>query len=187
MRTSKITKFIVLFLASMIMVQSFVRAEENAMKDADKATLEWHKRFAVECNNRVWNLLAKETRSDEESEEMVHAAHASYYHWSKIGEPVNLQRGEWLISHVYAVLERSEQAVHHAVRCLTLTEEHKFIDFDLAYAYEAMARAHAAAHSTTEAKKYLDLARKAGESIKREEDRKLFFSDLETGPWFDIE
>ncbi|UCF70563.1 MAG: hypothetical protein JSW49_10260 [candidate division WOR-3 bacterium] len=187
MRTRKITDFLVLILASMIMVHSFVRAEENVMKDADKETLEWHKRFAVGCNNRVWSLLAKETRSDEESEEMVHAAHASYYHWSKIGEPVNFQRGEWLISHVYAVLERSEQALHHAVKCLTLTEAHKFMDFDLAYAYEAMARAYAAAHSTTEAKKYLDLARKAGESIKREEDRKIFFSDLEKGPWFGIE
>lgn len=187
MQLNRIIKAMILLFAVMVVTLSLIRAEEKTMNETDKHTMEWHKRFAVECNNRVWSLLAKDTRADDENEEMIHAAHASYYHWSKIGEPVNLQRGEWLISHVYAVLQRSEPAIHHATKCLDLTEEYKFGGFDLAYAYEAMARAYAAAGNTTEAKKYLTMAREAGDKIKREEDRKLFFTDLQTSPWFGVE
>jgi hypothetical protein len=187
MQINRIIKLMTLYIAAITIYNPLIRAEEDIMTHADKYTLECHKMFAVECNHRVWNLLAKEPRSAEENEEMIHAAHASYYHWSKIGEPVNLQRGEWLISHVYAVLDRKEPAIHHAMKCLSLTEEYKLVDFDLAYAYEAMARAHAAAGNVTEAKKYSNLASKAGDKIKSEEDRKLFFADLETGPWYGLE
>lgn len=187
MQARTILSFVTLFFIMMVISKPLIGVEEKPMSEVDKHTMEWSKRFAVEFNNRAWSLLAKDTRTDDENEEMIHAAHASYYHWSKIGEPVNLQRGEWLISHVYAVLQRSEPAIHHAVKCLDLTEEHKFGDFDLAYAYEAMARAHAAAGNTTEAKKYLTMARAAGDKIKREEDRKLFFADLQAGPWFGVE
>jgi len=39
---------------------------------------ECHKKFAVDLNNLVWNLLGKDGRIKEEDETMVHAAHASY-------------------------------------------------------------------------------------------------------------
>lgn len=155
-------------------------------EDSSYAEAEWHKRFAVKLNNRVWELLSKPDRTEQENEEMVHASHASHFHWSKVGKPVNLQRGEWLISHVYAVLNRAESALYHAQKCLALTDEHKLVDFDLAYAYEAMARANAAAGNASDAKKYLDFAQAAAQEIKEEEDRKLFSSDLETGPWYGI-
>ena len=47
---------------------------------------------------------------------MIHAAHASRYHWSQVGEPVNVAHGEWQCSHVYAALGRAEPALHHARR-----------------------------------------------------------------------
>jgi len=93
-------------------------------EDSSYAEAEWHKRFAVKLNNRVWELLSKPDRTEQENEEMVHASHASHFHWSKVGKPVNLQRGEWLISHVYAVLNRAESALYHAQKCLALTDEH---------------------------------------------------------------
>ena len=76
---------------------------------------------------------------------MVHAAHASRFMWEDIGEPVNHARGEWQIARVYAVVDRPEPALHHARRCLEIVEEHGVGDFDLACAYEALARAHATA------------------------------------------
>ena len=42
---------------------------------------------------------------------MLHAAHASRFHWGEVGEPVNFARGEWQISRVYAVLGRPEPAI----------------------------------------------------------------------------
>jgi tetratricopeptide (TPR) repeat protein len=147
---------------------------------------ECHKNFAIQLNNLVWNLLQKENRTTEDNDKMIHAAHASYYHWSVIGEPINFQRGEWLISHVYAVLNIPEPALYHARKCMELTEEYKFVDFDLAYAYEALARAYAAAGNLSEAKKYIQLAQEAGEKIKQEEDRKLFMSDFAAEPWYGV-
>ena len=51
-------------------------------------------------------------------------------------------------------------------------------DFDLAYAYEALARANAVAGTDYQA--YLQLAREAGENIVEADDKALFLSDLAT-------
>ena len=117
---------------------------------------------------------------------MVHAAHASLYHWATAGKLVNVQRGEWLTSRVYAVLKRPGPALHHAKQCLELTRKHNIGDFDLAYAYEGMARALAAAGKHAECKTYQGLARQAGDKIKGKGNRELFFSDFRAGPWFGV-
>ncbi len=90
---------------------------------------ECHKKFAVDLNNLVWSLLERDNRIKKDDEMMVHAAHASCFHWSKVGTEVNLQRGEWLISHVYAVLNRPASALHYAKRCMDITDENKFGDW----------------------------------------------------------
>ena len=117
---------------------------------------------------------------------MVRLAFASLYHWSFAGTEINIQRGEWMVSHVYSVLNRPEPALHHAKRCLHLTEKNKFDDFDLAYSYEAMARALFCSGNKSEGEKYFKLAEAAGKNIKQKEDRDIFQGDLKTGPWFGI-
>jgi hypothetical protein len=145
---------------------------------------ECHKKFAVDLNNLVWNLLGEKDRTSDEDEKMIHAAHGSLFHWSAVGTAVNMQRGQWLVSHVYVVLNRPEPAIYHAEKCMQLTEENNFVDFDLAYAYEGMARAYAASGKKTECEKYIQLAEQAGGKIEKKEDRELFFSDFESGPWY---
>src|SRR5690606_16440823 len=104
-----------------------------------------HRRLAAELFNRVWSLLEQPDRDQAADDTMLHAAHASRFHWGEVGTPVNLARGEWQISRVYAVLGRAEPALHHARRCLEICEAHGIGDFDLAFAYEALARASAVA------------------------------------------
>lgn len=145
---------------------------------------ECHKRFAVNLFNLVWSLLGKKDRTREEDDKMVHAAHASRFHWGEIGEPVNLGRGEWQISRVYSVLNKHQSALYHARRYLEICKENNIGDFDLAYAYEALARAYAVAGEESEAEKYIQLAKEAGERIKEKENRDLLFSDLETIPGY---
>jgi hypothetical protein len=147
---------------------------------------ECHKKFAVSLNNLVWNLLGKNDRTKQEDEIMVHAAHASCFHWGKVGTAVNLQRGEWLISRAYAVSNRAEPALYHAKRCMEITQENNFVDFDLAFAYECMARAYAVAGEKSECDKYIKLAKDAGEKIENKEDKNLFFNDFESGPWYNM-
>jgi len=51
-------------------------------------------------------------------------------------------------------------------------------DWDLGFAYEALARAHAVAGDSEEARRYLELA--TNTEIAEEDDRELLESDLET-------
>jgi len=145
---------------------------------------ECHKKFAVDLFNLVWSLLDKKDRTKEEDDKMVHAAHASRFHWGEIGKPVNLGRGEWQISRVYSILNRPESALYHAKRNSEICKENSIGGFDLAYAYEAMARAYAVAAKKGEADKYMELAKEAGEQIEEKEDKNLLYSDLETIPGY---
>lgn len=153
------------------------------MPDDEKFTSqEWQKKMAVDLFNRVWSLMEKKNRTKEENDTMVHAAHASRYHWGEVGKPVNWARGEWQISRVYSVLKRPEIAQLHAQRYLDLCEEHSLGDFDYSYAYEALARACALAGESTLCQKYLALARKYGEKIENKEHRDMLMRDLKTVP-----
>lgn len=145
-----------------------------------KISKEEHRKFAVSLFNLTWTLLDKEERTEEENDKMAHAAHASRFHWGEIGTPLEFERGEWQISRVYSVLKRSEPALHHAKRCLELCKTNKIGDFDVAFAYEAMARAHAIAGNKSECERYIKLAKEAGEQIKKKEDRDYFFGELKT-------
>ena len=39
------------------------------------------------------------------------------------------QRGQWMISHVYAILGRGEEALESAQKTMRLTKQHSFKDF----------------------------------------------------------
>jgi hypothetical protein len=78
------------------------------------------------------------------------------------------------------VLGRPEPALWHARRCLAICEEHGIGDFDLAFAYEALAPAHRVAGEREESGRYLGLAREASHAIAEAEDRELLLADLAT-------
>jgi hypothetical protein len=141
---------------------------------------EAHRKFAVDLFNLVWSLMDKKDRTKEEDDKMIYAAHASRFHWGEIGTPLEFERGEWQVSRVYSVLNRPQQALHHAKRCLEICQSNNIGDFDIAFAYEAMARAHAIAGKKAECEKYAQLAKEAGEQIKKKEDRNYFFNELKT-------
>ena len=145
---------------------------------------EWHKRAAITLFNLVWSLLDKKDRTKQEDDKMVHAVHASRFHWGEIGTSVEFERGEWQISRVYSVLKRSQSALYHAETCLGICKENNIGDFDIAFAYEAMARAHAVAGDKSDCEKYIKLAKEAGEQIEKKEDKDLFFGDLKTVPGY---
>lgn len=153
-----------------------------------EAARQWHTTFAMETNHLVWHLLGKAERTSREDEQMVHAVHTSRFHWGEVGTPVNFTRGDWLISRVYAVLNMPQQALAYAKTCLAICQQYAIGDFDLAYAYEAMARAYAALGQRTECLQYLQLAREAGEQIQNieMEDKQTFLGDFESGPWYGI-
>jgi hypothetical protein len=138
--------------------------------------------IAVNLFNRVWDMMGNPNRTRADDDTMLHAAHASRFHWGEIGEPANRARGEWQVSRVYTLLGRAEPARYHAQRCLEICQEHGVGDWDLAFAYEALARAYATAGDAASAHRYVDQARTAAQDIAEEEDRELLLKDLATIP-----
>ena len=112
---------------------------------------------------------------------MLHAAHASRFHGGEAVEagPATLARGEWQLSRMHVVLGRPEPALWHAHRCLRWCEENGIGDWDLAYAYEALARASVAAGEPSAAA-WREKARAAGNAIADSEDREHFDEDFAT-------
>jgi len=145
--------------------------------------MEMHKFFAVELNNTSWDLIDRgDTLSEEEVQRLVDRAHASLFHWSQIGEPVNLARGHYLVSRAYSAAGSHTEALRHATLSLGLCKQHDLGDFDLAFAYEAMARAQHLGKNYECHKLFVGLAKRAGDEIKDEADREVFFSELKKMP-----
>ena len=126
----------------------------------------------VDLFNETWRLM--ESRDDDDL--MVDCAHASAYHWAKAPEcaPENRARSAWLLARVYTVAGRRAEALHHAHRCLALCEEHGLRDWDLAFAYEALARAS----EGDDVARYVELARSV--EIEDLDDREQLEKDLAT-------
>jgi hypothetical protein len=131
--------------------------------------------YAVSLFNRTWDLLGISERTAEQVDEMIHIAHASCYHWSRVGAPANGARGEWQCARVYATVGRPEPALWHARRCLAIVEAggEGFEDWDLASAQQGMAHAHPAAGELVEARRWATLARQRLEGVADPEDREV--------------
>ena len=137
--------------------------------------------LAVGLFNYTWTLLENPDRTQALDDEMLHAAHASRYHWGEVGEAVNLARGEWQVSRVYAVLGRGEPALYHARRCVELNEANPDReDWELGSAFEAMARACVVAGDTAGRDAWRAKADAELAGIADDEDRRILESDLAT-------
>ena len=143
-----------------------------------------HKALAIEAFNKTWEYIDLKTRNNEETLEMIHLAHASRYHWGFVGTELNKGRGEWQISRVYSISSLGESALLHAQRYLDICLKNNYMDWDIAFAYEGMARAYAIAGKNADCEKYIKLAKEAGEHIKEKGDKDLFFSELKTVPGY---
>ena len=140
-----------------------------------------HRQLGVDLFNHTWTLLEQEQRTADEDDAMLNAAHASRWHWSRASEEAKHQaRGEWQLARVYAVLGRGEPAVHHARRCLDWCGRGDVEDWDLAFAHEALARAHRVAGNPEEAERHKRLARELGDAIADPDDRAQFDADFAT-------
>lgn len=140
------------------------------------------RRLAADLFNHTWELLETSDRTPAQNDRMIHAAHASRFHWEQVGEVSNLIVGEWQCSRVYAVLGRPEPSEWHARRALALCEEAGVTGFLLAASNEALARALLVAGDRPGAAAAEAAAWAAAEAIDDDEDRQIFEQDMATLP-----
>jgi hypothetical protein len=149
-------------------------------RTTDPMSIAEHRKAAAYLFNLTWSLLDRKPRTPEEDNELVHAAHASRFHWGRAGRPVNLSVGEWQVSRVYAILGRPEPAFYHGQRALEIARRARLGRFYLAYSYEALARAAAVAGRMKERDRNLLAAQRIGKGIRDKDDQRMLWEDLAT-------
>ena len=149
----------------------------------DKALLEplGERNLASELFNLTWDFMGMESRTPAEDDAMVHAAHASRWHWGKVGGPEQWAIGEWLCSRVYAVLGRGEQSLYHGRRASEICAEFEVGSFVPASAHEAMARAYCVLGDMEAARAERNLSYAAAIDLD-DDDRAVIEGDLATLP-----
>jgi hypothetical protein len=140
------------------------------------------RQLAADLFNLVWTLLEQTGRTTEDDDQMVHAAHASRYHWGQVGGPEQLAIGEWQCARVYSVLSRAEPALHHARRCLEIATAGAVPDWLIASAHEGLARAYAVAGQRESALASRAAAEAALAKVTDAEDRQVVQDDLASLP-----
>ena len=141
---------------------------------------QYHKEEAVKCFNATWDLIDKVDRTHEDDVNMIHMAHASRYHWGQIGTALEFTWGEWQISRVYSLLGMGDSTLFHAKEALRLCLDNGIGDFDLAFAYEAMARAYSVVGNEGEKATFTKKAEEVAKAIKDEGNRKYVESEIST-------
>ena len=141
-----------------------------------------HRELAASCFNRTWDYLDKPELSADEIDEMIHIAHASFWHWTQVEDhtSLNLSIGTWQLSRVYAVAGQPERAEHFAKRCVEVSETHDLPPFYVGYGYEACARASALRGERQNAMELIEKGRHLANLVEKEEDQRALLNDLDS-------
>jgi hypothetical protein len=148
--------------------------------EADPA--KWHRWFAVEANNRAWRLAESAARSETEDAEMLDAAHASAFHWARVGTPLHAARGQMLLGHVHALLGRGGPAMQYARAAFDYVMSHDSPPWEVAFAHAVLAHAGAAAGDRAIHARHHAEAGVLGAALADEEERTIFEQTFRTVP-----
>ena len=150
------------------------------MADAptDEEIRQWHRRFAVEANNRAWRLSEAAARTAADDAEMLNAAHAAAMHWSKVGTDLHAARAAMLLGHVHALLGHGDIAMRYASATFDYFTSHKCADWELAFTHAVLANAASAADDARLHLDHFAIAKQMGEALADPEERKIFEATL---------
>ena len=142
----------------------------------------WQRRLAAQANNRAWRLSESLTRSPEEDEEMLQAAHASMYLWKTVGTAANRAHAAQLLAHVYALLKLPNPARHYFAQCESFFLEQNCEPWERACAFAVKASVAASGGDTaTHAKSYREAERLIA-ALPDAEDREILHATLRVVP-----
>lgn len=140
----------------------------------------WQRWFAIESNNEAWRLAEQATRTPEESERMVHLAHAAALHWAAVGDDDTRARAWGLLAQAHALAGNGALARHYAVLNHDYVKGRAAADWEIAFAEIIMANAMHAAGRADDHRAYYEKARVSGEKIADEEDKEIFLITFNT-------
>ena len=132
----------------------------------------WHRFFAIECNNRAWDLAVK-TRTHQEDREMLNAAHASALHWGVAGDELNHMRAKTLLAEVHALMGFGFSALAYAEEMQPYFLGRESADWELAFVHTIHAHAASVAGRPDLHRASYDEAVQAIDAIADQEDRDI--------------
>jgi hypothetical protein len=151
---------------------------EVRMAGTEQIEPELERSLAARLFNRTWELLDKETRTEDEDAEMLTTAFAARYHWLQVGDAQNSSISDWQVSRVAAVLGNADLAYSYGHRSLRTAASAELGAFYVAYGHEAVARAAGLIGNRDDQAQHLKLARDQLEQVTDSRDRELLAADL---------
>lgn len=135
-----------------------------------------HRYFAVECNNRAWDWLESDDRTVDGGARAMSTAQASYFHWSQVGQPVNILRAACLLANVYAAAGQGDNAARASEEALKLCDTcgDAVLDWDRAFVRDALARAALLRGDQSRAAALRTEAATCGAAIADAQSREMF-------------
>jgi len=150
-------------------------AEDFDVAKADRS-------FAARFFNDTWSFLDKASRTEAETEAMVHCCHASFHHWSRVVDktPTNIAVGYWQLSRVYAVAGVPDEAERYGQRCMAAARDAE--PWVAGSAHEALARAAALRGDRAAREEHLAAARAVMAEVTDKETRAILQADIDSVP-----
>jgi hypothetical protein len=141
----------------------------------------WHRYFAIECNNRAWDLAVR-ARTPEEDRELLNAAHASALHWQAAGTELNHMRARMLLAEVHALLGLGPSALDYAWEACDYFLSRETPDWEVAFMHAIYAHAAAVAGDEEGHRSAYAEAQRAIAAIADDQDRAIVLQTFNQVP-----
>jgi hypothetical protein len=139
--------------------------------------------LASQANNRAWVLSEALSRSPEEDEEMLQAAHAAMYFWRFVGNAKNLAHATQLLAHVYALLRLPNPARYYLAKAQPFFFGGAAVEpWELALAHAVSANVAAAQADRAAHSEHYAVASRLIAALADPEDRKILDATLGVVP-----
>jgi hypothetical protein len=142
----------------------------------------WQRRLASQANNRAWTLSEAVSRTPEEDEEMLQAAHAAMYFWKIVGNENNRAHAAQLVAHVYALLGLPGPAAYYLAKTKAIFFTDGAAAWETALAHAVTANVAAAAKETAVHRDHYARAFAMTAALPDPEDRKIIEATLRVLP-----
>ena len=133
----------------------------------------WQRRLASQANNRAWSLSESLSRSPEEDEEMLQAAHAAMYFWKMVGNASNRAHAAQLVAHAYALLKLPNPAKHYLRQSQPFFQAQDSNPWELALSHAVAANVAAVAGEGDAHARHFAEAKRMVSELADPEDREI--------------
>ena len=142
----------------------------------------WRRRLGSGANNRAWTLSEQLSRTREEDDEMLHAAHASAHLWSPVGNEQNAALANLLLDQVHALLGSAALAARFSKSATEFFTARDSAPWELALTHAVAANAAHCSGNTQSHQAEYAAALRAIETIAEAEEKEIVLATMRVVP-----